>query len=80
MAFKSVKCRASQSSSFGHLELSPHASVTITLNCTLQHEPHPTQRSTQQLTRIMPNYDTALHVAAVDKALDTWYNTGVGFK
>ena len=68
MAFKPVLSGASQSSSFGHLRPPPQTSVTTTLNCTLQHEPHPTQRRSQQQSK------------AVDKAVDTWYNTGVGLK
>ena len=71
MAFKSVQCRASQSSSFGHLELSPRTSVTITPNCSPLHSAP---------TRIMPNHSAVLHTAAVDKALDIWYTIGVGVK
>jgi hypothetical protein len=30
--------------------------------------------------QIIPQYGTQQHSKALDKALDTWYNTGVGVK
>ena len=68
MAFKPALCRADQSSSFGHSRPSPQTSVTTTLNCTLHHDPP------------HANNPTIRHTKALDKALDTWYNTGVGVK
>jgi len=35
---------------------------------------------TQRSPGIFDINDTALHVGALDKALDIWYNTGVGLK
>ncbi len=71
MANKPALCRAGQSSSFGHFRLSQHTPVTTTLKCTQQHDP-PHANTTQLHT---------IHCSkALDKALDTWYNTGVGVK
>jgi len=80
MANKPALCRAGQSSSFGHFRPPPQTSVTTTPNCPPLHGPHPTQRSTQQRTRIMPSHSATLRTGALDKALDKWYNTGVGLK
>ena len=78
MAFKPALCRADQSSSFGHLRPPPQTSITTTLNCILQHNPHPARavyNSAQESCQA-----AALRVGALDKALDIWYNTGVGLK
>jgi hypothetical protein len=40
----------------------------------------PRMCDTQRLTRIVPSYSATLRTGALDKALDTWYNTGVGLK
>jgi len=83
MAFKPALCRADQSSSFGHLRPPPQTSVTTTLNCILQHNPHPARAvhsALQESCQATALYDTALRVGALDKALDIWYNTGVGVK
>ncbi len=77
MAIKPALCRADQSSSFGHLRPPPQTSVTTTLNCTLQHEPHPAHAVHSTLQE---SCQAAAHAGALDKALDTWYNTGVGLK
>mgnify|MGYP003628596759 CR=1 FL=1 len=68
MAFKPALCRADQSSSFGHSRPSPQTSVTTTPNRALHHDPP------------HANNPTIRHTKALDKALDTWYNTGVGLK
>ena len=83
MAFKPALCRADQSSSFGHLRPPPQTSVTTTLNCILQHNPHPARAvhsTIQESCQATALYGAALHVGALDKALDIWYNTGVGLK
>jgi hypothetical protein len=74
MAIKPALFGASQSSSFGHLRPPPQTSVTTTHNCTPLHNPlhantvlYSTQESCQ-----------AAALGALDKALDKWYNTGVG--
>ena len=91
MAFKPALCRADQSSSFGHLRPPPQTSVTTTRNCPPLHVLHHArathsaiQESCQAAAYSSPGIfdinDTALHVGALDKALDIWYNTGVGLK
>ena len=83
MAFKPALCRADQSSSFGHLRPSPQTSVTITPNCPPLHIPHlahATHSALQESCQATALYGVALHVGALDKALDIWYNTGVGLK
>ena len=83
MAFKSVQCRADQSSSFGHLRPPPQTSVTTTLNRPPLHNPLPARAvhsALQESCQATALYDTALRVGALDKALDIWYNTGVGLK
>ena len=77
MAIKPALFGASQSSSFGHFRPPPQTSVTTTLNCTSLHNPlhantvlYSTQESCQATARS----------GALDKALDKWYNTGVGLK
>jgi len=77
MAIKPALCRADQSSSFGHFRPSPQTSITTTLNCILRHNPHPARavyNSAQE------SCQAAAHAGALDKALDIWYNTGVGLK
>jgi len=77
MAIKPALCRADQSSSFGHLRPPPQTSVTTTLNRAPLHNPHPARavyNSAQE------SCQAAAHAGALDKALDTWYNTGVGLK
>jgi len=66
MANKPALFGASQSSSFGHLRTSPQTSVTTTPNRALHHDPP------------HANNPTIRHTKALDKALDKWYNTGVG--
>ena len=81
MANKPALFGASQSSSFGHLRPPPQTSVTTTHNrAPLHNPPHAnnTLYSTQQRTRIVPS--CGARSGALDKALDTWYNTGVGLK
>ena len=83
MAFKSVQCRADQSSSFGHLRPPPQTSVTTTPNCPPLHVPHhacATHSTIQESCQATALYGAALHAGALDKALDIWYNTGVGLK
>ena len=79
MAFKPALCRADQSSSFGHLRPPPQTSITTTPNCLPLHIPHHA-RATHSSPGIFDINDTALRVGALDKALDIWYNTGVGLK
>ena len=83
MAFKPALCRADQSSSFGHLRPPPQTSVTTTRNCPPLHILHHA-RAVHSAARSSPGIfdinDTALRVGALDKALDIWYNTGVGLK
>ena len=77
MALKPALCRADQSSSFGHFRPSPQTSITTTLNCILRHNPHPARavyNSAQE------SCQAVAHTGALDKALDKWYNTGVGLK
>ena len=89
MTFKPALCRADQSSSFGHLRPPPQTSVTTTRNCPPLHDPHhacavynsdKNHAKPQRSPGIFDINDTALHVGALDKALDIWYNTGVGLK
>ena len=78
MAFKPALCRADQSSSFGHLRPPPQTSVTTTPGCLPLHDPHhacAVYNSVQESCQA-----TALRTGALDKALDIWYNTGVGLK
>ena len=66
MAIKPALCRADQSSSFGHFRLPPRTSVTTTLNCILQHNPHPARAAhstVQESCQIVPSYE-ALHRGA----------------
>ena len=78
MAFKPALCRADQSSSFGHLRPPPQTSVTTTPNCPPLHDPH--HACAAHSTVQESCQATALRVGALDKALDIWYNTGVGLK
>ena len=83
MAFKPALCRADQSSSFGHLRPPPQTSVTTTPNCPPLHILHPARvvhSAIQESCQATALNDTALRVGALDKALDIWYNTGVGLK
>ena len=90
MANKPALCRADQSSSFGHLRPPPQTSVTTTLNCTSRHNPlhaNTVLCGAQESCQIVPSYEALQRGArllfrgrALDKALDTWYNTGVGLK
>ena len=41
---------------------------------------HKNHAKLQRSPGIFDINDTALHVGALDKALDIWYNTGVGLK
>ena len=41
---------------------------------------HKNHTKLQRSPGIFDINDTALHVGALDKALDIWYNTGVGLK
>ena len=77
MANKPALCGAEQSSSFGHFRPPPQTSVTTTPGCPPLHEPHPAHavyNSAQE------SCQAGAHTGALDKALDTWYNTGVGLK
>ena len=80
MAIKPALCRADQSSSFGHLRPPPQTSVTTTPNCTPLHIPHHACAAHSTIQESCQA--TALRCAqgALDKALDIWYNTGVGLK
>ena len=96
MAIKSVKCRAEQSSSFGHSRPSPRTHMTIydtQLHDITPHSSSAVHSSLQEscqttaLSRdYSPHYSVRrrfmgeLYSAAVDKAVDIWYNTGVGVK
>ena len=83
MAIKPALCRADQSSSFGHLRPPPQTSVTTTRNCPPLHDPHhacTAHSAIQESCQATALNDTALRVGALDKALDIWYNTGVGLK
>ena len=83
MAIKPALCSADQSSSFGHLRPPPQTSVTTTPNCPPLHVPHharATHSTLQESYQTTALNDTALRVGALDKALDIWYNTGVGLK
>ena len=77
MAFKPVLSGASQSSSFGHLRPPPQTSVTTTLNCTPLHNP---LHANTVLYSAQESCHAAAPSGALDKALDKWYNTGVGLK
>ena len=77
MANKPALCRAEQSSSFGHFRPSTQTSVTTTLNCTPRHNP---LHANTVLYSAQESCQAAAHAGALDKALDTWYNTGVGLK
>ena len=66
MAFKPALCGADQSSSFGHLRPSPRTEITNTPSRTVQ--------ESCQATALFAR------AAALDKALDMWYTTGVGLK
>ena len=77
MAFKSVQCRADQSSSFGHLRPPPQTSVTTTPNRAPLHNP---PHANTVLYSAQESCQAAAHAGALDKALDIWYNTGVGLK
>ena len=85
MAFKPALCRADQSSSFGHFSPPPQTSVTTTPNCPPLHVPHharathsTVQESCQEA--LQRGAQPLSRGRALDKALDTWYNTGVGLK
>ena len=83
MAIKPVLFGASQSSSFGHLRPPPQTSVTTTPNCPPLHVPHhacAAHSTIQESYQTTVLNDTVLRVGALDKALDIWYNTGVGLK
>ena len=77
MAIKPALFGASQSSSFGHFRPPPQTSVTTTLNCTPLHNP---LHANTVLYSAQESCQAAAHTKALDKALDTWYNTGVGVK
>ena len=83
MAIKPALGCADQSSSFGRLRPPPQTSVTTTRNCPPLHDPHHacvTHSAIQESCQATALNDTALHAGALDKALDIWYNTGVGLK
>ena len=93
MAIKPALCCAEQSSSFGHLRPPPQTSVTTTRNCPLLHILHharavynSTLQESCQEYGVRPTESSPLqhctwgHSKALDKALDTWYNIGVGVK
>ena len=83
MAIKPALCRVDQSSSSSHLRPPPQTSVTTTPNCPPLHDPHhacAAHSTIQESCQATALNDTALHVGALDKALDIWYNTGVGLK
>ena len=93
MAIKPALCRADQSSSFGHLRPPPQTSVTTTPNCPPLHVPHharATHSTVQESCQTTPSCEAlqrgaqplsrGIAVGALDKALDIWYNTGVGLK
>ena len=83
MAIKPALCSADQSSSFGHLRPPPQTSVTTTPNCSPLHVPHhahATHSAAQEYLISTTRCCAWGQSKAVDKALDTWYNTGVGLK
>ena len=91
MAIKPALCRASQSSSFGHFSPPPQTSITTTPNRAVLHIPYPARAvhsTVQESCQTIPSGAQPLsrgiadtkRVGALDKALDIWYNTGVGLK
>ena len=80
MAFKSVLCRADQSSSFGHFRPSPQTSVTTTPNRASLYGAHPARAIHSTLQESCQTTALFTRAAALDKALDMWYTIGVGLK
>ena len=80
MAFKPALSGASQSSSFGHLRPPPQTSVTTTPNCPLLHVPPHARATHSAAQEYLISTTQRCAQGALDKALDIWYNTGVGLK